>query len=161
MAIQTILKSTGAQILAGLLLSGVMVMAQGSAPSRGATPSGAATVLVPPQGMVPITDRLPAATLQGVIVEVSCFRAKGAATVTSADQIACAKAALGKNTGTLGILTDGDGLFKIVGNLTATNYAKLVPYLGQRVDLVGSEVVISNNYDYHAFDAQKLTPSKK
>jgi hypothetical protein len=119
------------------------------------------TVLVPLQGAVPVTNRLQPTTHQGTIVEISCFRTKGAATIASQDQIACAKAAVAKNTGVIGILTDGDGLFKVVGNLTANNYARFVPFIGQRVDLSGSEVVISNNYDYHAFDAKTISPAKK
>jgi len=119
------------------------------------------TVLVPMQGAVPVTNRLQPSTLQGTIVEISCFKTKGAATVSTPDQIACAKAALAKNTGVLGILTEGDGLFKLVGNLTANNYTKIAPSIGARVDVAGAEVVISNNYDYHAFEARTITPARK
>jgi len=105
----------------------------------------------------PVTDRLAPTTLRGTIVEVSCFKAKGAATVATSDQVACAKAAMAKD-GVIAILSDGDGLFKIVGTLAANNAAKLVPFLGKVVDLSGSEVIISNNYDYRSFDAQRVTP---
>ena len=44
----------------------------------------------------------------------------GAATISSPDQVACAKDALAKKTGMVGILTEGDGMFKLVGPLTAT-----------------------------------------
>jgi len=111
--------------------------------------------------MVPITDRMAPSTLQGTIVEISCFRAKGAATVSSPDQVSCGKAAVAKNAGVVGILTEGDGIFKIVGALTAGNYAKFLPLLGQRVDMPGSEVVLSNNFDYKAFDAKSVTPARK
>jgi len=148
-------------VIGGTMLCSAMLVAQGAPPAKSAGPSGPATVFVQGQGMVPITDRLAAATMQGTIVEISCFRSQGAATVATPDQISCGKAAVAKNTGVIGILTDGDGLFKLVGSSTANNYVKLVPFLGQRVDVAGSEVVISNNYDYHAFDAQRVTPSKK
>ena len=39
----------------------------------------------------PVTNRMPATTMRGTIVEVTCFRQQGAATVGSAEQIACAK----------------------------------------------------------------------
>ena len=132
-------------------------LAQGTTASKsGAAEQGSMTVLVPSQGMVPVTSRLPPSTLQGTVVEISCFRSKGAATVAAPDQVACAKAAVAKNTGMLGVLTEGDGLFKLVGPLTANNYAKLAPYIGQKIEVSGAEVVISNNYDYHAFEAQKV-----
>jgi len=117
--------------------------------------------LWPPQGMVPITDRMAPTTLAGTIVEISCFRSKGAATVTTPDQVACAKAAVAGKAGVVGILTDGDGLFKLVGALTQDNYAKLLPMMGQRVEMPGSEVILSNNFDYRAFDAKSVTPARK
>ena len=107
----------------------------------------------------PITNRMPPTTLRGVIVEVTCFRQQGAATVSSAEQIACARKAVAAE-GRLGILTEGDGLFQITGPLAANKFAKLVPYIGQRVDLSGAEVVISNNYDYRNFEAEKIAPVK-
>jgi len=118
-------------------------------------------VLMGPRGSVPITQRLPATTLHGTIIEISCFRTMGAATVAGADQIACAKAALAKGTGFAGILTDGVGTFQLAGSFTADNYAKLVPYLGKEIDMTGSEVYVSNNFSYHVFEATKVTPAKK
>ena len=164
--IQAMSRMTTVAAAAGLVWSTAVLMAQGTQPVRSASSpaqgsSASATVLAPPMGIVPITDRLPAKTLEGTVVEVSCFRSLGAASVASAGQIACAKDAFDKKIGMIGLLSEGDGLFKLVGNLTANNYAKLVQYLGQKVAIAGSEVIISNNYDYHAFDAQKITPAKK
>jgi hypothetical protein len=119
------------------------------------------TVLMGPQGPVPITQRLPSTTLHGTIIEISCFRTMGAATVAGAEQIACAKAALAKGTGVAGILTDGIGTFQLAGNLTGSNFAKLVPYLGREVDMTGSEVYVSNNFSYHVFEALRIAPAKK
>jgi len=107
----------------------------------------------------PITNRMPATTMRGTIVEVTCFRQQGAATVSSAEQIACAKKRVAAD-GRLGILTEGDGLFQITGALAANKFAKLVSFIGQRVDLSGAEVVISNNYDYRNFEAVKIAPVK-
>ena len=98
--------------------------------------------------------------MRGTIVEVTCFRQQGAATVGSPEQIACAKKRVAAD-GRLGILTEGDGLFQITGALAANKYAKVAPFIGQRVDLSGAEVIISNNYDYKYFDAEKITRVKE
>ena len=118
-------------------------------------------VLMGPRGPVPVTQRLPAMTLHGTIIEISCFRTMGAATVADPGQIACAKAAITKGNGVVGILTDGIGTFQLGGSLTANNFAKLVPYLGKDVDMSGSEVYISNNFSYHVFEARTMTLAKK
>ena len=107
----------------------------------------------------PITNRMPSTTMRGTIVEVSCFRQQGAATVSTPEQIACAKKRVAED-GRLGILTEGDGLFQVTGPLASNKFEKLAPFIGQRVDLTGSEVVISNNYDYKSFEAEKITRVK-
>ena len=100
-------------------------------------------------------------TLRGELVEISCYQKKGVSGGTGAEHVACAKDCASKGLA-LGILTEGDGLFRIVGDLTRSNNAKLVPHLGQTVDLVGTQVVLSNTYDIRQnFDAQSITPAKK
>jgi hypothetical protein len=116
-----------------------------------------ATVIVSAQG--PITNRMPATTMRGTVVEITCFREQGAATVSSPDQIACARKRVADG-GRLGILTEGDGLFQITGSFSGNKYAKLAPFIGQRVEVSGSEVVISNNYDYRSFEPEKVTRAK-
>jgi hypothetical protein len=147
-----------------------VLMAQSYPPARSTSPpqessraqeAAPMTVLMGPRGPVPVTKRLETTTLHGTIIEVSCFRTMGAATVASAEQVACAKAAIAKTTGIVGILTDGVGTFQLAGSFTANNFAKLVPYLGKDVDLSGAEVYISNNFSYHVFDAVRMTPAKK
>ena len=113
-----------------------------------------------PSAQGPVTNRMPATTLRGTIVEVTCFRQQGAATVSSPEQIACAKKRVGDG-GRLGILTEGDGLFQIAGSFSNNKFAKLAPFIGQRVDASGAEIVISNSYDYRSFDAEKIVPVKK
>ena len=110
------------------------------------------------QGQV-ITNRLAPTTMRGTIVEVTCFRQQGAATVSTPEQMGCAKKRVAED-GRLGVLTEGDGLFQITGAFAANKYAKLVPFIGQRVDLSGAEVIISNNYDYKSFDAEKISKVK-
>src|SRR5207253_11322101 len=112
----------------------------------------------PAQG--PVTNRMPPATFRGVIVEITCFRQQGAATAASPEQIGCAKKRVAEG-GRLGILTEGDGLFQITGPFADNKYAKLGTYIGRTVDLTGSEVVISNNYDYKSFEPSRVVPAKK
>jgi hypothetical protein len=107
----------------------------------------------------PITNRLAPTSMRGTIVEVTCFRQQGAATVGTPEQVACAKKRAAEG-GRLGILTEGDGLFQITGAFSSNKYAKLVPFIGQRVDLGGAEVIISNNYDYKSFEADKIARVK-
>jgi hypothetical protein len=113
--------------------------------------------MFPAQG--PITNRMAPTTMRGTIVEVTCFRQQGAATVSAPEQIACAKKRVAED-GRLGILTEGDGLFQITGSFASNKFAKLAPFIGQRVDLSGTEVVISNNYDYKSFEAEKIARVK-
>ena len=108
----------------------------------------------------PVTNRMPATTMRGVIVEVTCFRQQGAATVATPEQIACAKKRVAEG-GRLGILTEGDGLFQITGGFAENKFAKIAPFIGKNVDLTGAEVVISNNYDYKSFEPSKVVPAKK
>jgi hypothetical protein len=156
-------KMTTAAVMAASMLWATTLMAQGAAPARGVspTPETPMMVLMGPRGSIPITQRLPPTTLHGTVIEISCFRTMGAATVGAADQIACAKAAFAKATGVAGILTDGVGTFQLAGNLTASNFGKLIPYLGKEVDMTGSEVYVSNNFSYHVFEATKISAGKK
>jgi hypothetical protein len=107
----------------------------------------------------PVTNRMAATTLRGTVVEVTCFRQQGAATASTPEQIGCAKKRVAEG-GRLGILTEGDGLFQVAGAFSANKFAKLVPFIGQRVDMSGAEVIISNNYDYRSFDVEKVTKVK-
>jgi hypothetical protein len=110
------------------------------------------------QGQI-ITNRLAPTTMRGTIVEVTCFRQQGAATVSTPEQMGCAKKRVAED-GRLGVLTEGDGLFQITGAFAVNKYAKLVPFIGQRVDLGGAEVIISNNYDYKSFEVEKVSKVK-
>lgn len=98
-------------------------------------------------------------TLRGEVIEISCYQKKGAAEGTGSAHVACAKecAKAGK---ALGILSDGDGLFKIVGSYANQNGAKLIPFLGETVEATGAEVLISNNYVVKSFDIQKIVVVK-
>src|SRR5262245_26417512 len=111
-------------------------------------------------GIGPVISRSAPKTLKGEILEISCYKEKGVAGSTGAAHVMCAKDCVSKG-GSLGILTDGDGLFKIVGELEGNKYAKLVSYIGKTVELTGTEVVVSNNYDVKLFDAQKVLLPKK
>jgi hypothetical protein len=108
----------------------------------------------------PVTNRMAPTTLRGVIIELTCFRQQGAATVSTTEQIACAKKRVAEG-GRLGILTEGDGLFQLTGSFADNKYAKLAGFIGKNVDVTGAEVVISNNYDYKSFEPSKVAQAKK
>jgi hypothetical protein len=108
----------------------------------------------------PVTNRMPTATMRGVIVEITWFRQQGAATVATPEQMACAKKRVVEG-GRLGLLTDGDGLFQITGSFAENKFSKIVPFIGKNVDLTGAEVTISNNYDYKSFEPSKVVLAKK
>jgi hypothetical protein len=118
---------------------------------------GAASLLA----QVGVIEKGEPRTLRGEIVEIACYQKKGMAGGTGAAHVACAKDCA-KKGGSLGILTDGDGLFRIVGKLTDNNNAKLLDYVGRTVDLSGAQVLISNSYDVRqSFAAEKVALVKK
>lgn len=120
-------------LLAGLLAAGVSVAAQ-----------------------EPVIKRSAPLTFTGEIVDISCYKSKGVAGGTGAAHVDCAKMCILDKGAQLGILTDGDGLFKIWGPMAANKYAKMLPYLGQQVEITGTEVTLSNNYDVRSFEPTTL-----
>lgn len=117
--------------------------------------------VVPLSAQNPIIRRDPAITLRGEIVDITCYRAKGISGGTGAAHIACAKECAAKGR-PFGILTDGEGVFKLIGgDWDKNNYAKLLPHIGQWVEIRGAEVLLSNSYDVRSFEVEKLTPSKR
>ena len=94
--------------------------------------------------------------MTGELVDMSCYKSKGVAGGTGAAHADCAKMCLLEKGAQMGILTDGDGVFKIWGASTTDKYAKLLPYLGQQVEVTGTEVTLSNNYDARSFDLQTV-----
>jgi hypothetical protein len=108
----------------------------------------------------PVISRSAPMTLTGEILEISCYKAKGVAAATGAAHVACAKTCIADKGAAIGILSDGDGLFRIWGAMARDKYAKVVPYLGQTVVITGTEVVLSNNYDVRSFDLQSIKAKK-
>jgi len=104
----------------------------------------------------PVIKRSQPLTMTGEIVEISCYKTKGVAGGTGAAHVDCAKMCVLEKGTQVGILTDGDGLFKIWGPMAANKYAKVIPYLGQQVEITGTEVTLSNNYDVRSFDLQTV-----
>jgi hypothetical protein len=107
----------------------------------------------------PVIKRGAPATLTGELVDISCYKQKGVAGGTGAAHVECAKMCILDKGAAVGILSDGDGLFRIWGAMAQDKYAKLLPYLGQTVEITGSEVTLSNNYDVRSFDL--LTVKRK
>ena len=123
-------------ILAGLVILGTAVSAQ-----------------------EPVIKRSAPMTLTGEIVDISCYKSKGVAGGTGAAHVDCAKMCVLDKGAQVGILSDGDGLFKIWGTAAQNKYAKVVPFLGQQVEITGTEVTLSNNYDVRSFEL--LTVKRK
>ena len=104
----------------------------------------------------PVIKRSAPLTYTGEIVDISCYKAKGVAGGTGTAHADCAKVCILQKDAAVGILTDGDGLFKIWGSAAKDKYAKLQPYIGQTVEVTGTEVTLSNNYDVRSFDLQTI-----
>ena len=108
----------------------------------------------------PVISRSAPITLTGEIVDITCYKQKGVAAGTGAAHLDCAKVCVLQKGAALGILSDGDGLFRLWGGMAKDKYAKLMPYLGQTVEITGSEVVLSNNYDVKSFDVATIKAKK-
>ena len=108
----------------------------------------------------PVINRGPALTLTGEVVDISCYKEKGVAAGTGKAHVECARMCVRDKGGSLGILTDGDGLFRLWGDLSRDKYAKLVPYIGQTVEVTGNQVTLSNNYDVRSFDVKTIKARK-
>lgn len=104
----------------------------------------------------PVIKRSAPMTMTGEIVDISCYKSKGVAGGTGAAHVDCAKICILQKDGAVGILTDGDGLFKIWGAAAKDKYAKVQPFIGQQVEITGTEVTLSNNYDVRSFDLQTV-----
>ena len=107
-------------------------------------------------GQEPVIKRSAPMTLAGEIVDISCYKSKGVAGGTGAAHVDCARICILQKDGAVGILTDGDGLFRIWGAAAKDKYAKVMPYIGQTVEITGTEVTLSNNYDVRSFDLQTV-----
>ena len=104
----------------------------------------------------PVIKRSAPMTLTGELVDISCYKSKGVAAGTGAAHVDCAKICILEKDGAVGILSDGDGLFKIWGAAAKDKYAKVMPYIGQQVEITGTEVTLSNNYDVRSFELQTV-----
>ena len=109
----------------------------------------------------PVINRSAPMTLTGEIVDISCYKQKGVAAGTGAAHIDCAKLCVLEKGAALGILSDGDGLFRIWGTAARDKYLKVQPFIGQTVVITGAEVTLSNNYDVRSFDLQTIKIAKK
>ena len=104
----------------------------------------------------PVIKRSQPLTMTGEIVDISCYKSKGVAGGTGAAHVDCAKMCVLDKGAQVGILSDGDGLFKIWGPMAADKYAKVRPFIGQQVEITGTEVTLSNNYDVRSFELQTV-----
>jgi hypothetical protein len=108
----------------------------------------------------PVINRGPSITLTGEVVDISCYKEKGVAAGAGKAHIECAKMCVRDKGASLGILTDGDGLFRLWGDMARDKYAKLVPHIGQTVEITGNQVTLSNNYDVRSFEVKTVKAKK-
>ncbi len=76
-------------------------------------------------------------TLRGEVVDVACYSKQGVAKGTGAAHVSCAMDCA-KQAKPLGLLTDGDGLFKFVGEYTENSNAKLLAFVGKQGEVTGT-----------------------
>jgi len=96
-------------------------------------------------------------TMKGEVVEVSCYSKRGVEKGTGPAHVACA-IECAKQGKVLGLLTDGDGLFKLIGEFAENNNAKLIPFIGKQVVVTGT---LDRYTDYTvAVKPVKITVSK-
>ena len=80
----------------------------------------------------PVIKRSAPMTLTGELVDISCYKSKGVAGGTGAAHVDCARICVLEKGAAVGILTDGDGLFRIWGESAKDKYAKVMPYSASR-----------------------------
>ena len=96
-------------------------------------------------------------TMKGEVVEVSCYSKRGVEKGTGPAHVACA-IECAKQGKVLGLLTYGDGLFKLIGEFAENNNAKLIPFIGKQVVVTGT---LDRYTDYTvAVKPVKITVSK-
>jgi hypothetical protein len=83
------------------------------------------------------------ATLRGEVVEISCYSKQGVAKGTGSAHVSCA-IDCAKQAKPLGLLTDGDGLFRLVGDYAENNNAKLIPFVGKQVEIKGTREIYTD-----------------
>jgi hypothetical protein len=99
--------------------------------------------------------------MRGTIVEVTCFRQQGAATGQHTRTGRAAPRSASPKDGRLGILTEGDGLFQITAHSRRTSTRSWSRSSASASISAAPKVIISNNYDYKSFDAEKDLESEK
>ena len=95
-------------------------------------------------------------TMTGEIVDISCYKSKGVAGGTGAAHVDCAKICMlekGARSASSPTATacSGSG-----APPPRTNTRRCMPYIGQQVEITGTEVTLSNNYDVRSFDLQTV-----
>jgi hypothetical protein len=91
-------------------------------------------VVLAASGLVGANDEM---TVRGEVVDVTCYGKQGVAKGTGSAHASCARDCA-KQGKALGVLTDGDGLFKFVGEYTENNNARLLPFVGKQVEVKGT-----------------------
>ena len=104
----------------------------------------------------PLLDAGEEVTLKGEVVEVSCYSKQGVAKGTGVAHVRCA-IDCAKQGKPLGVLTDGDGLFKFIGDYTENNNAKLIPHITHTVSITGDTMDMGGKMMVHGSELKMVS----
>jgi hypothetical protein len=97
-------------------------------------------------------------TWTGQIVDYACYGKMGAEQSLSADHVKCVIDCMkkGEPGNSIGLLTEGDGMFKITGEMTRNSYARLQEYVGKKVEITGVSSLPIGGWSLRELDAQRI-----
>jgi len=98
---------------------------------------------------------------KGHLVDSACYKRLGAAALEPAN-LPCTLEAMkkGSSASFIGLLTDGDGLFKIIGEMTKGNYAKLQDFVGKTVEITGTSALPIGGWATRELDGTRINVAK-
>ena len=96
-------------------------------------------------------------TWKGQLVDSGCYKRLGAAAL-EAPNLPCTIEAMKKGgpASYIGLLTEGDGLFKIVGYMAKGSFAKLQDYVGKTVEVTGVSSLPIGGWATREVDVTKI-----
>ena len=100
-------------------------------------------------------------TWKGQLVDSACYKKLGAAALDTGN-LPCTLEAIkkGGSASYIGLLTEGDGLFKIVGEMAKGNFAKLQEYVGKTVEMTGVSSLPIGGWATREIDATKIVAAR-
>jgi hypothetical protein len=96
-------------------------------------------------------------TWKGQLVDSSCYKKMGAEALNP-ENLKCTLDAMKKGDAAsyVGLLTDGDGIFKVVGDMAKGNFAKLTGYVGKKVEVTGTVSLPIGGWATREIEVEKI-----